>query len=87
MKIQISVSDELLARVDDFAKRTYMSRSAVFQQGALSYVSANETLAMLPVIQNILDNIDLSGEVSEEDLKTVEDYQNAVKLIRKTMVP
>lgn len=87
MKIQISVSDELLARVDDFAKRTYMTRSAVFQQGALSYVSANETLAMLPVIQNILDNIDLSGEISEEDLKTVEDYQNAVKLIRKTMVP
>ena len=43
-KIQISIQEDVLERVDAFAKRNGMSRSGLLQLGASQYITAQEAM-------------------------------------------
>ena len=42
MKLQISLNDDLLARVDKYADDNYLSRSGLISQALVQYLNQNE---------------------------------------------
>lgn len=44
MKINISMNDELLARVDKLAAELYISRSGLISQAVVQYLKQQETM-------------------------------------------
>lgn len=49
-KINITIQEDVLQRVDDFAKHNGMSRSSLLQLGASQYIQAQEAM---PSINNV----------------------------------
>lgn len=86
MRIQISIDDDLLERIDKFAVKNFMTRSALLQQSALSYIQSREFLSLLPDMSMTLKNIAAKEDLSDEDSKQIKDMENVVSMFRSNMV-
>ena len=75
MKIMISVDDELLKKVDDYADQNYMSRSAVFQQGANQILRTDEMSRAIVNLSIAMQRVADTGEMDEKTRKEVEDMK------------
>lgn len=68
-KIQISVDDDLLKRVDDFSEKVYMSRSGLFSLAVNDYINSREFIFYCRDLAVSLKKIADSDKVSQEDLE------------------
>lgn len=81
MKVQISLDDDLMARVDNFASRNYMSRSGVVNQACLSYLITNELQFAIKDMAHSMRKIADTGEVDVETRIQLEDFERITKMI------
>lgn len=82
-KINISINDELLARVDNYADDNYTSRSGLITTAITEYLNARETVMLVKNLSLAIGKIAETGDIDEDTLKMMEDFERATKIITK----
>lgn len=69
MKINISIDDALIQRVDAYADANYMSRSGFISLACAQYLNQNEALISLGEMANAFRKMAETGTITDEDRK------------------
>ena len=85
MKINITVPDELLERVDNYCEANYLKRSTVFQWGVAQLVNQREAVQALSSMAMTLRKIAEEGKIDEETQRELADFERVCQLIGKSM--
>ncbi len=83
MKINVSIDDELVARVDKYAEANYMSRSGLISQALNQYLSSKEAVMRLSEITLAMQKIADNNEITEDQKREIEDWQRLARMIVK----
>lgn len=82
MKVQISINDELLERVDAYAKKTYSTRSGVISQACSNFLTSSELSFAIKDMALSMRKIADTGCVDEETQEKLEDFERFSKLLK-----
>jgi len=74
-KIQISINDELLKRVDDFADESYTSRSGLVTQALSEYLNARETMKLVKNLSLAIGKLAETGELDQDTMNMIQDFE------------
>lgn len=80
-KIQISINDDLLRRVDEYADHTYNSRSGTITLALSQLLSSDEVIRALSSMSLAMQKIADTGNVDDETLKQLEDFERLSKML------
>lgn len=80
-KIQISVDDELLKRMDTYADDNYMSRSGLITLAATQFLNANEVTKAIVSLNATMQAIKETGNLDHETMEQLEDWQRLANLL------
>lgn len=80
-KVQISIDDELLNKVDKFAETMYMSRSGFISYSCAQIINTNAAMVAITDVSLALKKIAESGQMTLEDKQRLDDFERVVKLI------
>lgn len=81
MKIQISVDDDLLSRIDECADKRYMSRSGFIAQACLQVVHQDEIVSAINRVSYAVMKAAENNELDEQTKKELEQFEIMVKLM------
>ena len=81
MKINISVNDDLVKKVDEFAEKNFLNRSAVFAMGANQLILQQSVPDALGQIALAMKKISESNEIDEESKKKLADFERLSRLL------
>lgn len=81
MKIQMSLSDDLVKRLDNYSKINYLSRSAAVTIAVTQFLNANEFTSMMYDMSMAMRKIADTGELDEETKKQLDKLQNAIEFL------
>lgn len=81
MKVQVSLDDKLMDRVDAYAKSNYMSRSALISLATTEYLNHSDVISVIKDIGLCMRKIADNGSVDDETLKELEDYERLCKVL------
>jgi len=87
VRVNFTVSEELLGRIDSFAERHYMTRSAVIAYACTQIVNAEEAKELLKemnlTLQALFKAVEANPdyEMSEEESKQLDDMQTALNVL------
>lgn len=84
MKVQLSMNDELVARIDAYAEKNYLTRSGFVSQACTQYLASVEMVQALTGMAKALRQIADVGKVTEEDMRKLEDYERFIKYLQAT---
>lgn len=82
MKVQISVDDELMKRVDAFADDNYMSRSTLFTIAVTQYINAQDVTRAIKEMAVAMKKIADTGKVDHETMEELEDFQRLANMLQ-----
>lgn len=71
-RIQVSMDDDVLKRIDDFAKSAALSRSAFLSMAAMDYITAKEKAPLITsAFSSMASLLDarVKGEISQEEFQ------------------
>ena len=85
MKINISIPDELVERVDSYCEENYLKRSTVFQLGVAQFINQREAVTALSSMAMTLRKIADEGKIDEEAQRQLADFERVCQLIGKSM--
>ena len=74
-KIQISVEEDLLKRVDDYADEHYTSRSGVFALGADQLISADEMKKVIKRVTQAMETMAQGQTLTKEQQEDLERFR------------
>lgn len=76
MKLSISMPDELLKKLDDYADANYTTRSGAITMMVNSYLDSREMTKQLGAMTEMLQKLNVRGELlSEDESKALEAFQ------------
>lgn len=81
MKINISLDDELLERVDSFADSNYMTRSGLISLALVQYLNTNEMTLAIKDLSLAVRKIADEQECDDETLRKLEDFERVARLL------
>lgn len=81
MKVGLSIDDELMKRIDDYADDHYMSRSAFVAQACSQALNAYEVQCSINSMAVSMRKIADMGSVDDETLKELENFERLVQLL------
>lgn len=81
MKINISMSDELVSRVDEYAKANYMSRSAFMSFCCTKYLNEIEVMNSLKNVAFAIRKISETGQADEETLRELAEFEKLSQIL------
>lgn len=81
MKVQMSLNDDLVQKVDKYAKENYLSRSALVSIALNQYLLSHEVSAAIAEMSIAMRKIADTGAVDDESLKTMEDFERLARLL------
>lgn len=81
VKVNVTLNDDLLARVDQYADENGMTRSGLIAVALGDYLSARELTSAIKSIAFTMQDIAAKGEVDEEAQKQLDDFQRLVNLL------
>lgn len=83
-KLTISINDDLLASIDDYAEKNYMTRSGFISFCCNQFLVAQRLQSalgeMTVCLRQVADSV-LDGKVDESALKQLQQYEAFVKLL------
>lgn len=85
MKINISIPDELVERVDNYCEENYLKRSTVFQLGVAQFINQREAVQALSSMSMTLKKIAAEGKLDEQTQRELADFERVCQLIGKSM--
>lgn len=80
MKVQISVDDELMARVDNYADENYMSRSGLITLALCQYLNQAEATKAVKEMAVCMRKIADNGKVDHETMEKLEDFERFIDM-------
>ena len=83
MKVNITIDDELMSKVDEYCDAYYQSRSGFFAQCAVEKLQAIESLNTLAEITSVLDKVASNETGIDED--TQKEIDELTKLSTKLL--
>lgn len=83
MKVNVSLDDDLLTRIDNYADKNYMSRSAFISLACVQYLSQVEVLMLIKDMSLAMRKIADTGTCDQEILKQLEDFQRFSEMFIK----
>ena len=80
-KINISLDDNLLERMDRYAEDNYMSRSGLVSISVAQYLNANEVMTVVKDMSLAMRKIADSGTIDSETEQKLEDFERISKML------
>lgn len=74
-KVQISIDDELLDRIDNFADQSYMSRSGFITLACSQYLNQSEVLFAIKDLSLAMQKIAKDKKVDKATMERLEDFE------------
>lgn len=81
MKINISLDDDLVQRIDTFADSNYMSRSGFISFACTQYLNTAEVMVMVKDMALAMRKIADSGKIDDVTMSQLEDFERLSKLL------
>lgn len=85
MKVNITLDDELMQRLDNFADKNYMSRSGLVSLAVTQYLNSNEMILAVKDMALCMRKIADTGVIDHETMEQLEDFERFAKMFRETM--
>lgn len=80
-KVQITLDDELLKRVDEFADENYMSRSGLLAISATQYLNTKDLFKALNKMSLAMQTIADKGEIDEATQKELAEFTRLCSML------
>lgn len=80
MKIQISMNEDVLKRVDQYADEHYMSRSGVITQACIQILNQDDLMKALRSMTVSMKKIADKGMFSDEVMKDLENWKAILEI-------
>lgn len=81
MKVQISLDDALMARIDEHANDNYMSRSGLISLAVTQYLNSADVTKAICDMSLSMRKIADSGNVDKDTLEQLEDFERLAKML------
>lgn len=81
MKLQISLNDELLERVDKYADDNYLSRSGLISQALVQFLNQHQYVSAVTDLSVSVRKIADTGKVDAETLEQIKDFERLVAVL------
>jgi metal-responsive CopG/Arc/MetJ family transcriptional regulator len=81
MKVGITLDDNLMKRIDDYADENYMSRSGLISLAVTQYLNAAEVTRAVKDMALAMRKIADNGEIDSETQKQLEDFERLSKML------
>lgn len=81
MKVQISLADELMDRVDSYADENYMSRSGLISFAVTQFLNQADAIRIVKDIGVAIRKVADEGKMDEDTKRQLEDYERLCKMI------
>lgn len=81
MKVQITLNDALMERVDAYADENYMSRSGLISLAVTQYLNTAEVTKAIKEMAVCMRKIADNGTVDHETMKQLEDFERLSKML------
>lgn len=81
MKVQITLDDELMKRVDDFADSNYMSRSGLLSIAATKYLNEQAVIFAVKDMAIAMRKIADVGVIDDDTRKQLEDFERLSSIL------
>ena len=81
MKINITVDEELLRRVDDYAEENYLNRSSLISLATTQFLNAADVTKAIKDMAYCLRTIAESGTIDEDTQKQLEDFERLSRVL------
>lgn len=81
MKVQITLDDALMERVDAYADENYMSRSGLLSLAVTQYLNAAEVTKSIKEMAVCMRKIADNGTVDHETMEQLEDFERLSKML------
>jgi metal-responsive CopG/Arc/MetJ family transcriptional regulator len=81
MKVQISLNDELVCKIDKYAELNYTTRSGFISMACAQFLSAQELTSAVRDMALSLRRIADSGTVDESTLRDLEEFERMAKFL------
>ena len=82
-KINISIDDELLEKIDNLAEDNFTSRSGFISMGMNEFVKSKEIVSAIKSMSVSMAKIATMGTIDEDTLKELEMFQALCGMIQK----
>lgn len=79
-KINISIDDELLKRLDNVADKNYMSRSGLVSAACVQYINSSELLLAVKDMSLCMRRIADNGEIDEDTKNKLAELETFCKV-------
>lgn len=79
MKLQVSLDDKLVKRLDNYAQENYMSRSGLISFACNQFLNQVEITQAIKTLELTVQKIADNGAVDDELLKKLEDFERISK--------
>lgn len=84
MKMQISLDDELVKRIENYADTNYMSRSGFISLACTQYLATAEVVSAVKTLSLAMQKIADNGKIDSETLEQLEDYKRLADMLAGT---
>lgn len=84
MRVNMTLNDELIHRIDNYAKSNYMNRSSVVSFACNQFLMAHELQSLLVDMKRCFQKIAETGCCSEEQLAELARYQSLFDMVTKS---
>lgn len=81
MKVQITLADELMERVDSYADDNYMTRSGLISFAVTQFLNQADAVRAINKIGIAISKIADEGKMDEDAKRELEDYARLCKMI------
>lgn len=81
MKVQISLDDALMARIDEHANDNYMSRSGLISLAVTQYLNSADVTTAICDMSLSMRKIADSGNVDKDTLEQLMDFERLAKML------
>lgn len=80
-KVQISIDDELLSRLDEYSDNHYMTRSGVIAYAVNNLLLQEEAQQLFRNISLAMKTIADTGTITDEQKKDLDDFQRLAVIL------
>lgn len=80
-KVQISIDDELLKRIDSQAEAMYMSRSGFISSSCAQVLNSTQMVVAITEMSLALRKMADTGIVDDENMQKLLDFERLVKMV------
>lgn len=81
MKVQITLDDDLMKRVDQYADENYMSRSGLLSVAVTSFLNQAELSKSICDIAVSMRKIADTGKINHDDVEKLEDFERLARMV------